>query len=177
MTHSHVLERTTSQPCLRSASMLVAVVRAAEGGRARRASIAALTRKVPPSMATAGPGPLVATSTPANAGPATEPTDHDRACRALPCASASPVRSWDRSPVMAGVKKAAPAPPTASSTTSSHTCQWPATSRAATAACTAQRTTSATSITRRRGHRSATAPPNSSNRTMAAVPAPSTQPT
>ena len=175
MAPNHVRERKATQPCLRSASMLVAVVRPATAGRQRLASIATLTRKVPASMATAVPGPAVATITPASAGPATELSNHDRACRALPCARISPVNICGKSPDIAGVKKAAPAPQRASSTTSSQRCQWPATSRAATAACTAHRTTSATSITRRRGHRSATVPPKSSSRTMAAVPAPSTQ--
>ncbi len=96
---------------------------------------------------------------------------------ALAACSSSPESSWGNSPVIAGLKNAAPVPHSADSSARASTETWPVNSKMATPDWTTKRSASALSITRRRDTRSATAPPKSKKMTMAAVPAPSTSPT
>ncbi len=65
-----------------------------------------LNAKVPASTANASPGPPSATSSPASAGPATEPTEYDIPRSALACWSRAAETVWGSSPVIAGWKNA-----------------------------------------------------------------------
>ena len=89
----------------------------------------------------------------------------------------SPLATWGMRPVIAGVKKAVPAPTSASAARKPHSGGWPIRIQAASAPWAAPRRRSEESMTRRRLKRSAMTPPMRRNRTIGATSTPSTSPT
>src|SRR5919197_253186 len=113
ITHTHVRPRNSDQPWASSARNPAAEPpRSSSTGRIG-ASVAALTANVAASTASAVPGPEAAITAPASAGPITEPPDRARPRSAFARWRSGVVTVWGTSPVVAGSKKAAPTPWTA----------------------------------------------------------------
>ena len=109
MTHSHVRDRNARQPARNSASVLARD--ATSTGLTRiMARKPALATNVPASIASPHPAPIVATITPANAGPSTAATLPLSAISAFACCRSAAWTVWGTTAVEAGPKNASAAP-------------------------------------------------------------------
>jgi hypothetical protein len=140
------------------------------GASLSSASIPVLTANEAASTANTSPGPKMATSTPAAAGPPTEQKLAAELISVLPCWSWFAGMSSGSRPVEAGPKNAWAAPSTAAPAPSSHTVACPVNSSTASTAWTAARKASEESMTNCRGSRSAHTPPTRRNATLVNVP-------
>src|SRR4051812_5631015 len=109
LVQTQVRDVTSRHPVRRSARRLAAG-RADVVGTRRSASEMLDATKVAASIAKTTPDPVVATSTPASAGPTTTAMLRDRLSRALACWSRAALTASGTSPVDAGEKNASAAP-------------------------------------------------------------------
>jgi hypothetical protein len=157
-TQAQLRRRNSAQPSIRSDSSEVARAGPASGSR-RPTSRAALTRKLRASTANAQPGLLAASATVASAGPATPPAEVTIPRSALASWRDSDGTTSGISAVIAGMKKAMPAPSATSATNSCQKAALPESSRIAMPACARKRTRSAPTRVERRESRSPIMPP------------------
>jgi len=173
---SHARQVTSRQPCTRSAKKLCRSARSdGDPGRSRIRKTA-LATKLAASIANAQPEPTPTTSSPATAGPKTNVALWDRLISAFACCRRPRLVISGISPVEAGPKNAAAPPTTADATMSIQSWSVPAISPTATNAWAAARRPSQTSMTPRRGRRSAHTPPTRTKSTRATVNEASTSP-
>jgi hypothetical protein len=168
--------RNSAQPSIRSESSDEDAAAGAASGRRRPTSRAALTRKLNASSAKAQPGLEAARTIAASAGPTTPPAEATIPRRAFASRSEPEGTTSGISAVIAGMKRAVPAPSTTSATRSCPKLAVPASSRSAIVPCPRKRTRSAPTSVARRESRSPIVPPTRRTKPKASAWQPSAMP-
>ena len=119
ITHSHVRDQNSCQPA-RNWRAKESEPLSGSHATLMRESDRTLSRYVTPSITTAQPGLATAIITPARGGPMMPPTELESPFKALACCSFVAEMTWGTMPVMAGLKKACPAPTNAANNINPH---------------------------------------------------------